>query len=75
MGHPPGAEAECPTSTGTGETGGTQTQKSKPCPIANPLQGKGSEQVDTSETYPRVREERSEAELAHLMEEAARLWD
>jgi AAA domain/Primase C terminal 2 (PriCT-2)/Bifunctional DNA primase/polymerase, N-terminal len=75
MGHTPAAEAECPTSKGAGETGGTQTQKSKPCPIADPLQDKGSEQVDTSETYPRVREERSEAELSTLMEEAARLWN
>jgi len=75
MGHTSVLVAECPTSEGTGETGGTQARKSKPCPIADPLQEKGSEQVDTPETYPRVREERSEAELSTLMEEAARLWD
>ena len=75
MGHTPVLAAECPTSEGTGKTGGTQARKSKPCPIADPLQDKGSGQVDTSETYPRVREERSEAELSTLMEEAARLWD
>ena len=75
MGHTPVSEAECPTSESTRKTGGTRARKSKPCPIADPLQDKGSEQVDTSEIYPRVREERSEAELSTLMEEAARLWD
>jgi hypothetical protein len=75
VGHTPVLEKMCPIGAATGKANGTLPRKSEPCPIADPLQGNGFAQGDTSETYPHAREERSEAELAQLMQEAARLWD
>jgi len=45
------------------------------CPTLKPRDTKGSGQWDTSGTYPHAREERSQAELDQLMQEAARMWD
>jgi hypothetical protein len=45
------------------------------CPTFKPSDTKGSGQWDTSGTYPHAREERSQAELDQLMQEAARMWD
>ncbi|NDH03690.1 MAG: hypothetical protein EBY40_11310, partial [Marivivens sp.] len=45
------------------------------CPTLKPSDTKGSGQWDTSGTYPHAREERSQAELDQLMQEAARMWD
>jgi hypothetical protein len=75
MGQASVLKMECPTTEIPKTPSGTKIKKFEPCPIVDPLQDKGFEQVDTPGMYPRVREERSEAELQNLMEEAARLWD
>jgi hypothetical protein len=62
----------CPTA---GDEVDSQWDNPQPCPTANPSDTKGFAPVgQVLEVSPKG-EERSEAELAHLMEEAARLWD
>ena len=62
----------CPTA---GDEVDSQWDNPQPCPTVNPSDTKGSAPVgQVLEVSPKG-EERSEAELAHLMEEAARLWD
>jgi hypothetical protein len=75
VGHTPVLEEKCPTKQESPSLSGTHGQKSEPCPIADPLQRSGSDKGDTSGTYPHAREERSQAELDQLMQEAARMWD
>jgi len=55
--------------------GGHIASKTKGCPTAEPSDTNSFGHGDTSGTYPHAREERSEAELQSLMEEAARAWD
>ena len=74
MGHSPTSEPGCPTSDSVVDSTGTLPTKSEPCPIADPLLCNQSGQVDTSETYPHAREERSADEIAALVEDARSFW-
>jgi hypothetical protein len=74
MGHSPTSEPGCPTSGSVVDSTGTLPTKSEPCPIADPLPCNQSGQVDTSETYPHAREERSADEIAALVEDARSFW-
>jgi hypothetical protein len=72
VGQPSDVSHCCPTA---GDEVDSQWDNPQPCPTANPSDTKGSAPVgQVLEVSPKG-EERSEAELAHLMEEAARLWD
>ncbi len=72
VGQPSDVSHCCPTA---GDEVDSQWDNTQPCPTANPSDTKGSAPVgQVLEVSPKG-EERSEAELAHLMEEAARLWD
>ena len=72
VGQPSDVSHCCPTA---GDEVDSQWDNPQPCPTANPSATKGSAPVgQVLEVSPKG-EERSEAELAHLMEEAARLWD
>jgi hypothetical protein len=72
VGQPSDVSHCCPTA---GDEVDSQWDNLQPCPTANPSDTKGSAPVgQVLEVSPKG-EERSEAELAHLMEEAARLWD
>ena len=62
----------CPTA---GDEVDSQWDNPQPCPTVNPSDTKGSAPVGQVLDVSPKGEERSEAELAHLMEEAARLWD
>jgi hypothetical protein len=61
----------CPSVFGTG----TLSVESEACPSADPLQAKGSGQMDTSGAYPPVREERTVGELDQIKQAAAEAWD
>jgi hypothetical protein len=74
MGHSPTSEPGCPTSGSVVDLPGTLPTKSEPCPIADPLPCNQYGQVDTSETYPHAREERSADEIAALVEDARSFW-
>jgi hypothetical protein len=74
MGHSPTSEPGCPTTGSVVDSTGTLPTKSAPCPIADPLPCNESGQVDTSETYPHAREERSADEIAALVEDARSFW-
>ena len=54
---------------------GQPDPKKEGCPTLKPSDTKGSGQWDSPGTYPHAREERSQAELEQLMQEAARMWD
>jgi hypothetical protein len=72
VGQPSDVSHCCPTA---GDEVDSQWDNTQPCPTANPSDTKGFAPVgQVLEVSPKG-EERSEAELAHLMEEAARLWD
>ena len=72
VGQPSDVSHCCPTA---GDEVNSQWDNPQPCPTVNPSDTKGSAPVgQVLEVSPKG-EERSEAELAHLMEEAARLWD
>jgi len=72
VGQPSDVSHCCPTA---GDEVDSQWDNPQPCPTVNPSDTKGSAPVgQVLEVSPKG-EERSEAELAHLMEEAARLWD
>jgi hypothetical protein len=61
----------CPTPEGTG----TLPAEQEGCPIADSLQGNGSEQVDTSGMYPPVREGRTVGELDQIKQASAEAWN
>jgi len=65
---------EAPSSTETGQTR-TKPDKIKPLSNADPLPYNESDEIGQDSGAIFTREERSEAELNTLMEEAARLWD
>jgi hypothetical protein len=71
VGQQPEIQEVVPLKSNVGQT----EPETEGCPTLKPCDTKGSDQWDTSGTYPHAREERSEAELEQLMQEAARLWD
>jgi hypothetical protein len=71
VGQQPEIQEVVPLKSNVGQT----KPETEGCPTLKPCDTKGSDQWDTSGTYPHAREERSEAELEQLMQEAARLWD